>query len=195
MDEHTARRPCRSLHRNGASRKDWQKAELSSAFLYILQKKEKEEHIKMKLFKKLTEEIFSKYIERKRYNQRVSSSSQDGLYSAGEISALEDLLKGNGVDLEYFRIQKILDGKEPVVALPDIPSDVDILLPIPNGSISVKVMEGEYPGVLLTFHPSDREEKDYDFEVLMEYDNDSKMTHVTVWDGEQEDPSYSVRYN
>lgn len=146
------------------------------------------------ILKKITEEVFKKFIERKRYNQNVSSSSQDGLYSAGEISALESLLKRSGVDLEYFHIQRIVEGKEPAVAFPDIPSDVDILLPIPNGSISVKVMEGEYPGVLLTFHPSTREEKDYDFEVLVEYDSDSRMTHTTVWDGKQEDPAYSVRY-
>lgn len=60
------------------------------------------------------EGMFRHYIEKKKYNQARNSDSQNGLYSAGECEEAEKWLELFGVDLNYFRIQQMVEGKIPV---------------------------------------------------------------------------------
>lgn len=70
----------------------------------------------MILKKEKVQEMFERYIKRKRYNQSHSSSSQDGLWSAGECSEAEKWLTLCGIDLSYFRIQNMIDGTRDPIA-------------------------------------------------------------------------------
>ena len=75
--------------------------------------------------RKKLEEMFARYIERKRYNQSVRSDSQDGLWSAGECAEAKKWLELFGVDLSYERIQSMIEGKVPVRMVMRLEPDLD----------------------------------------------------------------------
>lgn len=64
------------------------------------------------------EKMFQHYISRKKYKQE--SGGQDTIWSAGECSEAEKWLSLFGIDLSYFRIQDMVDGKAKVSAFPHV---------------------------------------------------------------------------
>lgn len=70
----------------------------------------------MDISREFVESMFERYIDRIRYNQKCTPSSQDGFWSAGEISEAERWLRNLGVDLSYARIQPMAEGKTEVRA-------------------------------------------------------------------------------
>ena len=65
---------------------------------------------------KSVQEMFEHYIYRKRDNQMHPSDSQESLWAAGECQEAEKWLEQFGVNLDYDRIQPMVDGKTPVKA-------------------------------------------------------------------------------
>lgn len=70
----------------------------------------------MDISRSFVETMFAHYVERVRRNQKCAPSSQDGIWSAGEISEAGKWLKHLGVDLSYERIQPMVEGKTQVCA-------------------------------------------------------------------------------
>ncbi|MCI7148912.1 hypothetical protein MSA92_03665 [bacterium] len=140
------------------------------------------------------EKMFEDYIHRLRYNHSVASDSQDGIYSAGEIAVMEKWLKHFGVDLNYFRIQAMLEGKEKIQAYPDGMAGIetaDICVQTPKGKICMTTANHDYPGMVLDFQPDDSE-TDFEFSAMMEWNQEE--IHTVVWDGKQEDPIAIIPY-
>lgn len=70
--------------------------------------------------KKKIEEMFQHYIERKKYKQQATGD--DTIWAAGECEEAEKWLSLFGVDLDYFRIQDMVNGNKAASAIPDDPT-------------------------------------------------------------------------
>lgn len=71
----------------------------------------------MKISREKIEEMFQHYIERRKY--RSKSTGDDAMWSSGECSEAEKWLSLFGVDLDYCRIQEMINGKAEIKAFPD----------------------------------------------------------------------------